>query len=64
MTIRDYLEFSKRLIFKSAICCERIRYYTSGKIKARDAKLDKIEARIGQIVSEERENPFDMSRDE
>ena len=52
------MDFLKRLVFKIIICCERIEYFISGTIRARNSTLGLVSAKIKDRTSDSLENPF------
>lgn len=54
----EYLEFLRRVVFKIAICCERIEHFVNGVIRARNATLVVFDATIKDSVPDEEKNYF------
>ena len=45
-TVPDILRFLQRLIFKAAICCERVEYRVNQRVRARNAELKVLEFKM------------------
>ena len=56
----EYLEFLRRIVFKIAICCERIEHFVNGRIRARNATLGVFDATIKDTVPDWETNPFEI----
>ena len=59
MSKSEQLEFLKRIVFKIAICSERIEHFVFGRIRARNAMLGVFDASIKDKTSDNVENPFE-----
>ena len=45
-SVSDTLRFLQRLIFKAAICCERVEYKFKKRVRARNAELEVLEFKM------------------
>ena len=50
ITEAQLLEFLKRIVFKLVVCAERLHFFKTGEVRARDDTLSVFEARIPDRV--------------
>ena len=52
------MEYLRRIVFKIAICCERIEHFVNGVIRARNATLGVFDATIKDNIPDNDDNYF------